>query len=104
MSNQYQRERDDHEIEVQEYEVLDGPFTEVPEKVANRTRTRNEENTEGKPARKNKHGWAFFLCSLFIGLGITATTEAPIGLFGGLGVGFLFFVDPIYQRVMDLFE
>ena len=52
--------------------------------------------------KKKKHNWAFFLASLFIGLGITATTEGPMGLFGGLGIGFLFFVDPIYDRVMRI--
>ena len=25
-----------------------------------------------------------------------------MGLFGGLGIGFLFFVDPIYDRVMRI--
>lgn len=52
--------------------------------------------------KKKKYNWAFFLASMFIGLGITATTGGPFGLFGGLGVGFLFFVDPIYDRVMRI--
>ena len=54
--------------------------------------------------RKNKYGWAFFLFSLFLGLGFTATTNNPIGLFAGLGTGFLFFVDPIYDKVMRAIE
>ena len=54
--------------------------------------------------RKNKYGWAFFLFSLFIGLGITATTNHPMGLFTGLGTGFLFFVDPIYDKIMRALE
>jgi len=57
-----------------------------------------------RPKRKNKYGWAFFLFSLFIGLGITATTNHPLGLFTGLGTGFLFFVDPIYDRIMRAIE
>lgn len=56
--------------------------------------------------RKNKYGWAFFLCSFFIGLGLTATLpgEPPLAFFGGLGIGFLFFVDPIYQKLMEKIE
>jgi hypothetical protein len=65
------------------------------------TRQRARQQGKGKEKKKNKYGWAFFLCSLFIGLGITATFDAPMGLFAGLGIGFLFFVDPIYDRVMD---
>ncbi|MEL6651671.1 MAG: UbiA family prenyltransferase [Bacteroidota bacterium] len=60
-----------------------------------------------RPAKKkikNKYGWAFFLFSLFIGLGITATTNHPLPLFAGLGTGFLFFVDPIYERIMRAIE
>ncbi|MEM6768676.1 MAG: hypothetical protein AAF655_27300, partial [Bacteroidota bacterium] len=48
-----------------------------------------------------KYGWSFFLASLFIGLGITATIDAPLPLFLGLAVGFLFFVDPIYEKAME---
>lgn len=49
---------------------------------------------------KNKYGWAFFLFSMFTGLGITATIDSPLPLFLGLGIGFLFFVDPIYEALM----
>ncbi len=52
----------------------------------------------------NRYGWAFFLCSLFVGLGFTAMTEAPLPLFLGLGIGFLFFVDPIYEKVMKIID
>ncbi|GAB4414513.1 MAG: hypothetical protein OHK0039_22360 [Bacteroidia bacterium] len=66
------------------------------------TKTRQRERTGSKPkAPKNKFGWAFFLASLFIGLGITATTGHPMPLFAGMGIGFLFFVDPIYHKLME---
>lgn len=65
------------------------------EQMRMRERYRPEPKT-----RKNKYGWAFFLFSLFIGLGITATINHPLPLFAGLGTGFLFFVDPIYERIM----
>lgn len=68
-----------------------------------RTRVHRVEKSRRAP-RKNKYGWAFFLCSLFLGLGITATFESPLGLFGGLGIGFLFFVDPIYEKMMSLID
>jgi len=64
-----------------------------------------ERKTERKTGKKEKnYGWAFFLASMFIGLGITATSEAPMGLFAGMGIGFLFFVPPIYKKVMSFFE
>jgi hypothetical protein len=65
---------------------------------------RERERMEEPPKEKaNKYGWAFFLASMFIGIGITATIGAPLPLFVGMGVGFLFFVDPIYERFMQLF-
>ena len=57
-----------------------------------------------KREKSNKYGWALFLCSLFVGLGFTATTEGPLPLFLGMGIGFLFFVDPIYEKVMRMIE
>ncbi|MEM6264330.1 MAG: hypothetical protein AAGI38_17585 [Bacteroidota bacterium] len=72
-----------------------------------RTYTRRRRKIKSTRTKKNKpahYGWAFFLCSMFIGLGITATTDAPIGLFMGLGIGFLFFVDPIYRKVMNIID
>jgi hypothetical protein len=68
------------------------------------TRRRRRKKSDEKKYRKNKYGWAFFLCSMFLGIGITATTGAPLGIFGGMGVGFLFFVDPIYDKFMDKLE
>jgi hypothetical protein len=68
-----------------------------------RTRVHRVERSRQGP-RKNKYGWAFFLCSMFIGLGITASLGHPLGLFLGLGIGFLFFVDPIYEKVMSIID
>lgn len=68
------------------------------------TRERWGKKAKVKKERKNKFGWAFFLSSMFIGIGITATTSAPLGIFMGMGIGFLFFVDPIYNKVMDLID
>lgn len=67
-------------------------------------RRRRKKPPRVKKERKNKFGWAFFLCSMFMGIAITATTGIPAGVLGGIGVGFLFFVDPIYEKVMDKIE
>ena len=67
-------------------------------------RRRRHAYDEGPPRRKKKYNWAFFLCSLFLGIAITATLETPIGVLGGIGLGFLFFVDPIYDKLMDKIE
>jgi hypothetical protein len=69
-----------------------------------RTRVHRVEKNRQKSKTKNKYGWAFFLFSLFTGLGITATIGEPLGLFMGLGIGFLFFVDPIYEKVMSILD
>jgi hypothetical protein len=47
---------------------------------------RERERMEEPPKEKaNKYGWAFFLASMFIGIGITATIGAPLPLFVGMG-------------------
>jgi hypothetical protein len=38
---------------------------------------------------------------MFSGIAVTATFGTPAGVLLGMGFGFLFFVDPIYQKVMD---
>lgn len=52
--------------------------------------------------KERRFGWAFFLASMFIGLGVTTVSSEPIALFLGMGIGFLFFVDPIYDKMMDI--
>jgi len=49
-----------------------------------------------------KYSWAFYLCSVFIGIGFTAMLEAPLPLFLGIGLGLLFFVDPIYKKIINI--
>lgn len=62
--------------------------------------------TDPQPRSKKKYHWAFFLCTMFIGIGITATlpSSPPIGVLGGIGLGFLFFVDPIHDKVIRWLE
>lgn len=102
MPTQFQQ--DDNELEINEYEVFEGPDTVVPENVETRTRMDEELEASEVPKKKNEYGWAFFLCSLFVGVGLFLASSSLLPLFLGLGFGFLFFVDPIYQRVIDLFE
>lgn len=80
------------------------PRTQNQENENTTTRRKTRETPKETSQRKNRYGWAFFLSSLFLGVGITATTELPMGIFAGLSIGFLFFVDPIYDRVMDMIE
>lgn len=66
------------------------------------TRPLAERKQGGMLAKKDKnYSPFFFLASLFCGIGLTATFEVPIFLFAGLSLGFLFFVDPIYKKVME---
>ncbi|RMG66380.1 MAG: hypothetical protein D6722_15100 [Bacteroidetes bacterium] len=83
---------------------MERPVDLGTEEEAEAYRTRERDRYAQPYRRKNKFGWAFFLASLFIGLGVTATTGNPLGLFVGLGLGFLFFVDPIYNKAMDWIE
>jgi hypothetical protein len=72
-----------------------------------RTRTRERERLRDRviPEKKNKFGWAFFLAFMFSGMGISIATDTmPLGFFLGMAIGFLFFVDPIYQKVMEKIE
>ncbi|MEM9719459.1 MAG: hypothetical protein AAGA10_09435 [Bacteroidota bacterium] len=52
--------------------------------------------------RPPKYHWAFFLCCTLIGLGIAIPSDGPTALFIGMGLGFLFFVDPIYDKFMQI--
>ena len=70
-----------------------------------RTRTRERMRERVVPEKKNKFGWAFFLAFMFSGMGISIATDTmPLGFFLGMAIGFLFFVDPIYQKVMEKIE
>ncbi len=97
-------------FEILEQDVFDSELVDLESDISNirsqeSETTRTAERTdapEGTRKGKNKFGWAFFLFFLFSGLGFTATFDSPLGLFLGMGTGFLFFVDPIYEKVMSL--
>jgi hypothetical protein len=54
-----------------------------------------------KPRRVKKYAPFFFLACLFSGIAFTATVESPAGVLLGLAFGFLSFVDPIYEKIME---
>lgn len=67
------------------------------------------EHMQSRPGKKSKkkkkrggrkYKWAFFLASMFTGLGFTAMSENPLFLFIGLGLGFLWFADPVYDKLV----
>ena len=57
--------------------------------------------------KKKKYHWAFFLSFTMLGLASYLFIDphgAPFPIFFGMGIGFLFFVDPIYQKVISKIE
>jgi len=62
-----------------------------------------EDQWEKRLRKKSKKPYApyMFLSCLFLGVGMTATFDVPIFLFAGLSAGFLSFVDPVYDKIMD---
>ena len=112
MSFQEKNKFDVFEVEVwEEEEEQDIPQSEIhnnlnesqkdQQALQSRTTHQRRQRRVKRKTKEKKYNWAFFLASLFIGLGVTATFDAPFGLFAGLGIGFLFFVDPIYEKVMQ---
>lgn len=81
---------------------LDSLRSSDDETTTEKVKSKKGEGLKKEP--KNKYGWAFFLFSLFSGLGLTATFDVPVFLFMGMGIGFLFFVDPIYEKVIKLLD
>ncbi|MEM7658487.1 MAG: hypothetical protein AAF399_20335 [Bacteroidota bacterium] len=65
---------------------------------------RRREKKARKAAQEDNYGWAFFLSSMFLGVGVTTLLDHPIGVMMGMAIGFLFFVKPFYQKVMDLID
>lgn len=63
----------------------------IPEVVPNNSKKKKEE----------KYNWAFFLASLFVGVGLSRIFHVQAFVMFGLAGGFLFFVDPIYDKVME---
>ncbi|MEM8890767.1 MAG: hypothetical protein AAGD28_22510 [Bacteroidota bacterium] len=106
--------KEENKFDIVEHEILEGDQNLAVEKHLNPeaeiyvpvevTETRSRRKTRKpklKKVRKNKFGWAFFLCSMFMGIALTATFETPFFIMAGMGLGFLFFVDPIYNKVME---
>lgn len=77
------------------------PQAEIVYETSRQRRQRIRAEKENAP---KKYNWAFFLASFFCGLAVTATLDIPGPLFVGLGLGFLFFVDPIYERAISFFD
>lgn len=60
-----------------------------------------ESQTVQKPEKEKKYNWAFFCASMFMGIALGEMMNVDSFVLFGIGGGFLFFVDPIYQKVMD---
>lgn len=54
-----------------------------------------------KRKREKKYAPYLFLACLFTGIGITTISSEAIGVMMGLATGFLMFIDPIYDKVME---
>lgn len=60
------------------------------------------EQMKYKANKPKKYHWAFFLSSTLIGLGVgIGVVDNPAPLFIGAGLGLLFFIDPIYDQIVD---
>lgn len=94
-------------FEVREFEVVEQSeesahaegnaewIHEIDESINNQTKDVN-------PGRTKKYHWALFLAAFFMGLAFTTLTDHPMGIFLGMGIGFLCFVDPVYQKIIRL--
>lgn len=96
-------------FDIREYEVFDSdPFESGTGDHPQRYLLKKDAPMPEKKVKKKSYAWAFFLASLFMGLGtsfIFGEPEGPpVGLFMGMSVGFLFFVEPIYEKVMKMFD
>ncbi len=100
---------DIREFEIAENDGRQNPEAEVrlpeneqsAEATESRSRNRSRKEKEKKPVSYNG---AFFVASIMFGMAATVTFEIPAPLFVAMGVGFLFFVDPFYQRIMSWIE
>lgn len=101
-----------NKFDVHEYEIYDadgletfGPTSKNKQLDVNRPRY----IADPKPEKKRNYGWAFFLASMFVGLGLSFTAPfwhhgPPVPLFIGIGIGFLFFVKPIHDKIISFFD
>lgn len=67
-------------------------------------RERKERKKMEKADQPKKYNWAFFVASCCFGMIGPVAANEPATIFLGAGIGFLFFVDPIYERVISIFE
>lgn len=109
--------KEENNFDIVEHEILEGNLDLAEERKLNpeaeiyipveATETRSRRRFKApkvRKERKNKFGWAFFVCSVMMGVALTATLETPFFILAGIGLGFLFFVDPIYNKVMEFIE
>ncbi len=99
---------DIHEFDIVEDDERQNPEAHVripqAQQEGHRAKSRKEKDKPSSSSKPKSFNWAFFLAFLFFGLAATVTLHTPGALFVGMGIGFLFFVDPIYERVMSLFQ
>ena len=68
---------------------------------AEKERNLAQTGTNLPETKPKKYNWAFFCASMFLGIGIGEAIGVDSAVLFGMGIGFLFFVDPIYQKVMN---
>lgn len=100
-------------FDIKEYEIReDGDKydpearVQLPEQtvIYETKRERRRRKNKEKQQRPKKYHWAFFLSCVCFGMIGPVAANAPSTIFLGAGIGFLFFVDPIYERVISIFE
>lgn len=87
--------------------VSETPVTETPivqPRIEEQTRTQTAFQDNRRGEKPKKYNWAFFVACMFMGIGLSKIVHNPAMVMMGMSVGFLFFVDPIYQKVMDKIE
>jgi hypothetical protein len=94
------------EVDVEEVpplrdEALDSDLNRNLERIDVTTAQKQWQQVKKEKDPKKKYAAYMFLFCLFTGLGFTATFDVPVFLFMGLGTGFLAFIDPIYEKIMD---
>lgn len=100
-------------FDIQEFEISEEgrhydpeARVKIPERevVYETRRERRRRKKAEKGPKQKKYHWAFFLSCVCFGLIGPVAANAPSTIFLGAGIGFLFFVDPIYERVISIFE
>jgi len=63
-----------------------------------------EDRRKYRAGKPRKYHWAFFLSFALIGLAFSIGSPTPMALFIGAGLGMLFFVDPIYEKAIQMIK